>query len=71
MPIYSYIKSRDSSVGIANEYRLDYTVSNPGGDWDFFSSLPCPERLWAPPSKQWVPGALSLGLKKPESEAAI
>jgi hypothetical protein len=30
-----------------------------------------PERLWGPtqPPLQWVPGALSLGVKRPECEA--
>jgi hypothetical protein len=39
--------------------------------WEFFSSPPRPERLWGPPSLliQWVPGVLSLGVKRPGHEA--
>jgi hypothetical protein len=28
----------------------DDRISNPGGAWEFFSSTPCPDRLWGPPS---------------------
>jgi hypothetical protein len=28
--------------------------SSPGGDWEFFSSPPCPDRLWDPPSGRGV-----------------
>jgi hypothetical protein len=30
--------------------RSGFYGSIPGGDWKYFSLLPCPERLWAPPS---------------------
>jgi hypothetical protein len=40
--------------------------SSPGRGWEFFSSPPRPDRLWGPPS---LPGALSLGVKRLESEA--
>jgi hypothetical protein len=43
-------KSRDSSVGIATDYGLDDRGLNPGGSWEFFSSIPCPDRLWGPHS---------------------
>jgi hypothetical protein len=46
-------ESRDSSVGIALGYVLDDRGSRvrlPAGGWEFFSSPPCPERLWGPPS---------------------
>jgi hypothetical protein len=34
----------------------------PGGGWEFFST-PCPDRLWG------LPGAFSLGVKRPRREA--
>jgi hypothetical protein len=39
--------------------------------WEFFSSPPRPKRLCVPSSllSNWVPGALSLGLKRPGREA--
>jgi hypothetical protein len=42
-----------------------------GRTWEFFSSPPRPKQLWSPPrlSIQWVPGAPSLGIKRPEREA--
>jgi hypothetical protein len=30
--------------------RSDDRGSIPGGSWEFFSSTPCPGRLWSPPS---------------------
>jgi hypothetical protein len=48
-----YMKSRDSSVGIAPGYGLDDRGSRvrfQGRGWEFFSSPPRPERLWGPPS---------------------
>jgi hypothetical protein len=42
-------ESRDSSVSIATRLRAGrsgFYGSIPGVGWDFFSSLPCPERLW-------------------------
>jgi hypothetical protein len=36
--------------------------------WEFFSSPPRPDWLWGP-SYRWVPGALSLGVKRPAREA--
>jgi len=29
-------------------------VSIPGGDWEFFSSTPCSDRLWGPPSLLFI-----------------
>jgi hypothetical protein len=51
----SNFKSQDNSVGIATGYGLDDRMSGVrlpagGGGWEFFSSTPCPERLWGPPS---------------------
>jgi hypothetical protein len=40
--------------------------SIPGRGWEFFSSLPPPDRLWGPHSGT---GALSLGVKRPMREA--
>jgi hypothetical protein len=39
--------------------------SSPGRGWVFLSSPPCSDR----PPIQWVPGALSLGIKQPVREA--
>jgi hypothetical protein len=51
--ILSYISSRDSSVGIEMGYELDDRGSRVrflAVAGKFFSSQPCPERLWGPPS---------------------
>jgi hypothetical protein len=67
------IKSPDSVVGIATGYGLDdqrVGVRVPVGSRIFIS--PClPDRLWGPPKPpiQWVPGALSPGVKGPGREA--
>jgi hypothetical protein len=42
--------SRDSSVGTALGWTIGVLGSIPGTGWEFFSSPPCPERLWGPPS---------------------
>jgi hypothetical protein len=61
-------ESRDSAVGVAAGYTLDdrgVGVRVPVGA-RFFSSPRRPDRLWGPPNPpiQWVPGALSPGLKR-------
>jgi hypothetical protein len=43
--------------------------SSPGRGWEFFSLPPCTDRLWGPPPIHLVPGALSLGGKRPGREA--
>jgi hypothetical protein len=45
--------------------------SSPGRGWEFFCVPPRPDRLWGltQPPIQWVPGALSLGVKRPGREA--
>jgi hypothetical protein len=46
-------KSHDSSVGTANGVRSGRSGlqgSIPGGDWEFFSLPPRPERFWAHPA---------------------
>ena len=52
-----------SSVGIANDYRLDGLGSNPGGDEIF---RPSRSALWTtqPPVK-WVPGLSTGGKVRP------
>jgi hypothetical protein len=45
-----YVQSRDSSVGTALGYGLDDRGSIPGVGGEFFSSPPCLERHWGPPS---------------------
>jgi len=37
------------TVSIATRLRAE-RGSIPGGDWEFFSSTPCPDWLWGPPS---------------------
>jgi hypothetical protein len=62
-------KSRDSEVGIATGYGLDdreVGVRVPVGS-GVFSSPRCPDWLWGP--IQWVPGAVSPGVKRPGREA--
>jgi hypothetical protein len=48
--VHSMLTSRDSSVGITTGYGQDDRVSIPGGGWESYSSTPCPDRLWLPPS---------------------
>jgi hypothetical protein len=65
--------SRDSAVGIATGYWLDdwgIGVQVPVGSRIFIS--PCrPDRFWGStqPPIQWIPGALSPGVKRPGREA--
>jgi hypothetical protein len=65
---------RDSVVGIATGYGLDdrgVGVRVPVGSI-IFSSPRRPDRFWGPPAQspiQWVPEALSPGVKQPEREA--
>jgi hypothetical protein len=66
-------RNRDSVVGTATGYGLDYQgvgVRVPV-ESRIFSSPPCPDRLWGPPNHliQWVPVALSPGVKRPGREA--
>jgi hypothetical protein len=71
----TYLKSRDSSVGIALGYGLDdwgSRVRFPVGAGNFSlhhrvqnGSAPLP----AQPPMQWIPGAISLGVKRLGSEA--
>jgi hypothetical protein len=52
-------------------YRLGYGLDDwgpdPGRGWEFFSSPPCPDRLWDPTQTpiHWIRGAVSLGIKQP------
>jgi hypothetical protein len=71
--IYSRSRSRNSVVGIATGYRLDdrgVGVRGPVGSRFFFSPRR-PDRFWGPtqPPIQWVPSALSLGVKRQGREA--
>jgi hypothetical protein len=69
--IYQY-KSRDSSVGRALGYGLDdrhsrVRVSAGAGNFSFTTA----SRAALEPTQspiQWVPGALSLGIKRPECD---
>jgi hypothetical protein len=58
---------RDSPVGVATCYGLDDRSLIPGRGKKYFSTPRRRERLLGPPSPpiQWVPGALSLGVKLP------
>jgi hypothetical protein len=70
MEVSFFIKSRDSAVDIATGYGLDgqgVGVRVPVGTRIFISPRR-PDRLWGP-LIQWVPGALSLVVKRPGHEA--
>jgi hypothetical protein len=65
--------SRDSSVGIATGYGLDdqgFGVPGPVGSKNFQFSMSSRPALGSTlPPIQWVPGALSPGIKRPGREA--
>jgi hypothetical protein len=63
--------SCDSSVGIALGYGLDDRGSIPSRCWEFFSKTTTSRTALGPtqPPIQWVPGVLSLGVKRPGREA--
>jgi hypothetical protein len=66
-----YGRSLDSAVGIATGYVLDdrgVEVRVPEGS-RILSTPRRPVWLRGPPNPQWVPGALSLGLKRQGREA--
>jgi hypothetical protein len=56
-----------SQVSIATGYGQDDRGSIPGGGWEFFSSPRALESTQPP--IQWVPRALSSGIKRPGREA--
>jgi hypothetical protein len=66
-------ESRDSVVGIATGYWLDdrvVGVPSPGRVKNFHFCMSSRPALGSTqPSIQWVPGALSPGVKRPEREA--
>jgi hypothetical protein len=59
---------RDSSVGIATGYWLDGTGSIPGMA-RLFSTHSRPALGPTQPPIEWIPGAISPGVKRPGSEA--
>jgi hypothetical protein len=60
-----------SAVGIATGYELDGRGSIPGrGKIFLFSTASRPALGFTEPPTQWIPGALSLGLKRAGREAA-
>jgi hypothetical protein len=66
--------SQDSSVGISNDYGLDNRMMGvlfPVGAGNFFPFDAISRPVLGPiqPPIQWVPGALSLGKKRPGCEA--
>jgi hypothetical protein len=67
------LNARDSSVGIALGYGLDdwgSRVRLPAGAGNFSHHHRVQTALGpTQPPIQWVPGALSVGVKRPESEA--
>jgi hypothetical protein len=71
-PKYCIHQSRDSSVGIALGYGLDDRGSRvrfPAGDGNFLFTTAFGMALGpTQPPIQWVPGALSLGVKWPGCE---
>jgi hypothetical protein len=66
-----YSDARCTSVSFFKKHTSGFWFSIPGGGWEFFSSPPRPEQLWGltQPPIQWVPGAPSLGVKRPVREA--
>jgi hypothetical protein len=47
--LHQRLSNRGSSVGIATGYGMDDRGSFlGGGGWEFFSSMPCPDRFWGP-----------------------
>jgi hypothetical protein len=66
---------KDARVTCTTQYAMSpctvIVLPVPGGGWEFFSSPLRPERLWGPtqPPIKWVPGALSLGIKRQGREA--
>jgi hypothetical protein len=59
-----FCESWDNSVGIVTDCGLDDQGSNPGGSWEFFTvTLSKPALGPTQPPIQWIPGALSLGVK--------
>jgi hypothetical protein len=54
--VFFYLRSRDSSVGIATDYMLDRRVSIPSRDKRFFSTASRPTLGPIQPPAQWVPG---------------
>jgi hypothetical protein len=68
-----FITSRDSSVGIATDYGLDdgmIGVRFPGGLGILLFDIVSRQALGpTQPPIQWIPGALSLGLKRRGCEA--
>jgi hypothetical protein len=66
------VKSRDSSIGIALGYGLDDLGSRvrlPAGAGNFFTTASTTALEPTQPPIQWVPEALSLGVKRPGREA--
>jgi hypothetical protein len=71
--ILHLLRSRCSAVGIVTSYGLDdwgLGVRVPAG-WRIFSSPNRPDRLWGPLQTpvQWVPGVVSLSVKRQGREA--
>jgi hypothetical protein len=67
VPVICY-RSRDSSVGIATGYGLDdrgVGARVPVGSNFIFSTSSRPALRFTQPPIQWVPGALSTGVKRP------
>jgi hypothetical protein len=68
--LYTISKSRDSTVDIATGYGLSGRNSGLGGGKDFHFSKSSRPVLGPTQSLiQWVPGALSPGVKRPRREA--
>jgi hypothetical protein len=67
--VTEHINNRDSSVGIALGYELDdwgSRVRFPAGAGNFlFTTASRMALVPTEPPIQWVPGALSLGVKRP------
>jgi hypothetical protein len=71
--IYTHVKSQDSSVRVATDYRLDGLGLIPYRDKKHFSSPQHPGRHWSSPSflSNGYRGGLFLGVRRPGREDLI
>jgi hypothetical protein len=65
----AYLAWKLSGMAVGYEWMIGGSI--PGRGCEFFSPPPRPDRLWGStqPRIQWVPGTISLGVKRPGREA--